>query len=246
MCRGTLIIYEPAEASAFRQRLLSSPGERQEVDYKSSVAFSSDDAFSLKLIRHVQGMANAGGGWLVIGYAEIVGKGLEPDPRHEDRLCDSYEPTRFVQRVNSAVVRGQQLSLTVYFERHPDTGLRYPLVSIEGFDRTPYVCRTTQKAADTGDPGGRRWDQRGLRDAARRAELRNTGWPIGLVRDRPGDAPLPMENGIEARILHTSDEQWEDYWAFFTDGSYYVVRLFEEDFHAPSFSSSEGHPDKSL
>ncbi len=60
--RGTVITYERANAAAFRQRLLTHPGERQDVDYKSSVTFGTDDSFSLKLIRHIQGMANAGGG----------------------------------------------------------------------------------------------------------------------------------------------------------------------------------------
>jgi len=88
------------------------------------------------------------------------------------------------------------------------------------------------------------WNQHELLVAAERAELRNTGWPIGLVLQRPGLAPVPTPDGIEARLSHYSSEQTEDFWSFRKDGSYYVSRLFEEDFSKPQFTSSEGHPER--
>ena len=140
--------YEPSEAVAFRQRLLISPGERAEVDYKSSAPFDGDDKYTLKLIRHIQGMANADGGWLVIGFN---GTPPKPDTSHSDAVCSSYDPTEVSKRVNSFVARGQRIRLTVYFETHPETGARHPLIRVEGFDRLPYICRSNREATDTGE-----------------------------------------------------------------------------------------------
>ncbi len=146
-----MMTYEASEAAAFRYRLLTSPGERQGVEYKASMAFTGTDSFSLKLIRNIQGMANADGGWFVIGYREHPNGQLGPDPNHGDVVCNSYEPTNLAKQVNSTIQRGQQIRLSVYFELHPSTGLRYPIISVEGFERTPYVCRSSQKASDTSE-----------------------------------------------------------------------------------------------
>jgi len=139
--------YESSESVAFRQRLLISPGERAEVDYKSSALFDGDDQYTLKLIRHIQGMANANGGWLVIGFN---GTPPKPDSNHTDGVCSSYDPTDVSKRVNSYVARGQRIQLTVYFEAHPETGAKHPIIRVEGFDHLPYTCRSDQKATDTG------------------------------------------------------------------------------------------------
>lgn len=56
-----MVSFESEEAERFRQRLLSNPGERAEVEYKAALPFGSDDDFTLKLVRHVIGMANNGG-----------------------------------------------------------------------------------------------------------------------------------------------------------------------------------------
>lgn len=95
-------------------------------------------------------------------------------------------------------------------------------------------------------PDGRNWNQQQLLAAARRAELHHTGWPIGLVLDGTGYRPTPTPNGIEARNSHTGSGGTEDYWSLRTDGSYYVSRLFEEDFNDPPFTNSRGHPDLSI
>ena len=80
------MIYEPSEAAQFRQRLLTSPGERQDVDYKASIGYAGGESFSLKLIRHIQGMANTGGGWLIIGFSETDDQGLVPDLNHDNSI----------------------------------------------------------------------------------------------------------------------------------------------------------------
>jgi len=95
-------------------------------------------------------------------------------------------------------------------------------------------------------PAGREWSQQVLLAAAERAELRNTGWPIGLVIHKSGLAPVPTPDGIEARLEHHGPGQVEDFWSLRKDGSYYVSRLFEEDFGSPSFTTSEGHPDRAV
>jgi len=94
-------------------------------------------------------------------------------------------------------------------------------------------------------PESREWSQIELRRAAERGELRNTGWPIGLVLETEGDKPVPSPEGIEARISHYG-EGWQDYWQFRNDGSYYVVRIFEEENERLGWTSSEGHPDRML
>jgi hypothetical protein len=142
------MVYEPSEAAAFRQRLLISPGERAEVDYKISAPFDDDDNYTLKLIRHIQGMANADGGWLVLGF-----KGTPPelDSNHTDGVCSSYDPTEVSKRVNSFVARGQRIGLTIYFETHTETGTKHPIIRVDSFVRLPYVCRSDKEATDTHD-----------------------------------------------------------------------------------------------
>lgn len=94
--------------------------------------------------------------------------------------------------------------------------------------------------------GGREWGQHDLLKAAERAELKNTGWPIGLVIHKAGLAPVPTPDGIEARLEHLESGQIEDFWSLRKDGNYYVSRLFEEDFRKPSFTTSEGHPNRAI
>ncbi len=80
----------------------------------------------------------------------------------------------------------------------------------------------------------REWSQHKLLAAAGRAVLRNTGWPIGVVLTKPGLAPVPTPEGIEARITSRDRlvSSGEDFWSLSKDGSYYVSRAFEEDFQS--------------
>ena len=59
-----------SDEANFRKSLLTSPGERQDVEYKSSIPFDDNTAFGLRLVKHILGMANIGGGWIVIGYED--------------------------------------------------------------------------------------------------------------------------------------------------------------------------------
>ena len=92
----------------------------------------------------------------------------------------------------------------------------------------------------------REWNPRDLLATAERAELRNTGWPIGLVLQGSGHKPVPTPDGIEARLGRYVSGQTEDYWYFHKDGNYYVSRLFEEDLETLQWTSSEGHPESSI
>ena len=92
----------------------------------------------------------------------------------------------------------------------------------------------------------REWNPRDLLAAAERAELRNTGWPIGLVLQGSGKRPVPTPDGIEARLGRYALGQTEDYWYFHKDGNYYVSRLFEEDLETLQWTSSQGHPESAI
>lgn len=98
-------------------------------------------------------------------------------------------------------------------------------------------------------PAGKPWDQRTLLRAAEASQLRNTGWPIGVVLTRSDKAPKVTKDGIEARIKRDWPDGglgWEDYWFLRTDGSYYVARILEEQYDQPSFQTSDGHPSRPL
>ena len=130
-----------------RQALLRSPGERQDVEYKASVPFAAGTDFTLKLIKHILGMANIGGGWIVIGYDDAT---LRPDTNHSAEIATTYDTTALSHAVNSVVERGQQIHLSVYKEPHPATTVHYPIIHVEGFERFPFICRSSKSATDTG------------------------------------------------------------------------------------------------
>ena len=125
----------------FRQSLLTSPCERRDVEYKASVSFAPESEFGLKLVKHILGMANIGGGWIVIGHED---GSLRPDPKHTNEVTDTYDPTKLTAAVKSVVVPGQPVRLVVHRERNPFTGLDYPIIRVEGFARIPFICRSTK------------------------------------------------------------------------------------------------------
>lgn len=132
--------------AAFRQSLLTSPGERQDVEYKSSQPFQDGTDFGLKLVKHILGMANTGGGWIVIGYEDGT---LRPDPNHTPVIAATYDSTKLTDVVDRYISAGQNIRLAVYMETHPATGVNYPIIEIASLDRTPFVCRSTKSASDT-------------------------------------------------------------------------------------------------
>ena len=139
---------DESNKAAFLQALLTSPGERQQVEYKSAVPFDENTDFGLKLVKHILGMANTGGGWIVIGYDDST---LQPDPDHSAESAATYDTTRISQAVNSCVERGQSIRLSIDLPIHPETSLSHQVIQVEGFDRTPLICRSTKSASDTGE-----------------------------------------------------------------------------------------------
>ena len=136
------MVYDPTQADAFRGRLLESPAERQDVEYKSSLPFDGKSDFSLKLLKHIQGMANSGGGHIIIGFTESGDKPYEPDPEHTDKIASTYDQTKLSDAANASVARGQSIRLTVHPTRLGD--LDYPIIAVEPFKNQPVVCRSTQ------------------------------------------------------------------------------------------------------
>ena len=134
------MVYDPTEADAFRLRLLESPAERQNAEYKSSLPFDGKSDFSLKLLKHIQGMANGGGGSIIIGYTQEGDQPLEPDPNHTDEIAHTYDTTTLSDAANASVARGQSVELSV----HPTKfeGRVYPIITVQRFKRQPVVCRS--------------------------------------------------------------------------------------------------------
>ncbi len=125
--------------------LLKFPGESPSTDYKEAKAFSPKDDFGIKLVKHILGMANSGGGHLVIGYSERNEK-LEPDPAMNDGVTASYDSTSLSQTIGS-FVRGEEKP-TVVVEKVPYDGQHYPIVCVQEFSRNPFFCRSTVDGAD--------------------------------------------------------------------------------------------------
>ena len=134
------MVYDPTQADAFRRRLLESPGERQEAEYKSSVPFDGESDFSLKLLKHIQGMVNGGGGSIVIGFTEGGNKPYEPDPKHTNEIARSYDTTNLSEAANASVFGDQPIKLSVHHTELESTGLIYPIIAVQQFERQPVVC----------------------------------------------------------------------------------------------------------
>lgn len=77
-----------------------------------------------------------------------------------------------------------------------------------------------------------------LLDAARAAQIRTFGWPIGLVLNSDEDRPHPTGSSIRARVESTriDDERTFDFWELRTDGDFFMVHSLFED--------QRGHPDQ--
>ena len=145
------MVYDPTQADAFRRRLLESPAERQDVEYKSSLPFDGKSDFSLRILKHIQGMANSGGGSIIIGFTEDGDKPLEPDPKHTNEIASSYDTTKLSDAANASVFGDQPIELSVYHTELKSTGLIYPIITVQPFKRQPVVCsRNTPKALRQG------------------------------------------------------------------------------------------------
>jgi len=76
------------------------------------------------------------------------------------------------------------------------------------------------------------WDQETLLQAMKRAECRNTGWPIGVVLlNNPSAKPRVEEDGIWSCIATPSlaGRLSFDFWATHSSGTFFLWRGLEED-----------------
>ena len=325
---------DQSDMADFRNSLLTSPGERQHVEYKSAIPFDDDTAFGLRLIKHIMGMANVGGGWIVIGYEDDT---LRPDSNHSQNVAATYDTTRLSAAVNRSIHGDQPIRLSVFMEIHPRTQFPHPIIRVQGFQRTPYICRSTKSASDTNQqilqtgkvyirrPGAAtseiqtpsEWEDLLRRCVSQRRDeflsefvdlfrrmnigtsspvedtkgkldnwmskqwgssTTNESLPagfgyleLGQILVRPGDSIwniqdlrkaavsarlpftdrinygqlIPTANGVEGRAAPKANAGTEC-WHLEQDGSYYSSAFFREDYEPPFFSSSSGHPSKSL
>jgi hypothetical protein len=314
-----------ADKLKFLTALLEYPEETAVAEYKSAVVFDSKAEFAAKLIKHIFGMANTGGGHIIIGFREDSNRNLIPDSNITDLVCRSFETTSLSQSVDSFLARGQRIELQVHkIQRGEQT---YPVIAVQGFKESPYFCgkdylgssskrilqegaiyvrdlsaktvvvagpehwneilrravdqkqtelvehlrsllgqlglgtvslkesaatdeevnwfssesqnaRSLLAKAERGagifevqhHPVGIStiWTQPDLLVAAEKSIVRKTGWPIGLVMQKPEFSPKPTAFGARAIIDATAIGSF-DYWAINKTGRYYFLRSLDED-----------------
>jgi hypothetical protein len=128
-----------AAKSQFLLSLVEYPEETAQAEYKSAIAFDSKSDFSAKLVKHILGQCNAGGGYIVVGFRENAQGKLAPDQALDEKISRSYETTRLCQTVDSNVSDGQRIQLHVHKVVFQEK--TYPIISVEGFKESPLFCR---------------------------------------------------------------------------------------------------------
>lgn len=131
------------EAARLRQSYLQYPGESPDVDYKAACSFKSGDDFSLDLVRHILGMANAGGGYIVIGYKEDASGNPQPDASLNDAIAAAYDASNLASFVERHVRGEDKVDLTIYKEHF--SGRTFPMISVGPFERRPFFCKSKKK-----------------------------------------------------------------------------------------------------
>lgn len=149
----------------FYQDLLEQPGEYRDVDYKAAITLGSNADFDARLTKHILGMANAGGGLIVIGYKEMSRKSptrparpqarlLRPDPKLNEEVAASYDPTRLAQKVQHFLGKEQRVNIGVkQVEYHgrcfrSAKGKVFPIIEVSPCGAIPLVCRRDHKSRD--------------------------------------------------------------------------------------------------
>jgi predicted HTH transcriptional regulator len=129
--------------------LLETPVESDKTDYKSAIAFKEEDDFSIKLVKHILGFANSGGGHIIVGFTEgIADRALKIDEKLSDEIISSYEVTRLCQYVNSILGTQDRIDLTI--TKVPYKNKVFPCIYVSPFKNRPYFCKRTVKLS-TGD-----------------------------------------------------------------------------------------------
>jgi len=129
---------------------LDYPAETKDIEYKSAVKFDEQTDFAMKLVKHILGFANSGGGYLVIGFKEEPGKIPKPDPAITDDIVASYEVTRLCQHVEKYLSGQDRIKIEV--PKIPSSkGVIYPIISIGRFSEHPFVCTRDYISKSTGE-----------------------------------------------------------------------------------------------
>jgi hypothetical protein len=135
-----------AEKQQFLLSLVDYPEETATAEYKSGVAFDPSADFGAKLIKHIIGQANAGGGYVVIGFKESTSGKLEPDQGMTSSVSGSYETTQLSQCVDKYLASGQRVELQVH--KVEKNSVIFPVISVQGFDDSPLFCGREFKGQD--------------------------------------------------------------------------------------------------
>jgi len=129
---------------------LDYPAEAKDTDYKSAVKFDEQTDFAAKLVKHILGFANSGGGYIITGFREKPDRSLEPDPAISDEIVASYEVTRLCQHVEKYLLVQDRIKIEVY--KIPSSqGVIYPIISVGRFPEYPFVCTKDCISASTGE-----------------------------------------------------------------------------------------------
>ncbi len=126
-----------------RQSYLKHPGEVPEVDYKDGIKFNAGDDFSLKLAKHILGMANAGGGHIVLGYKENAAKHPEALASLPAEVLASYDVSVLASFVEKYKAGSEKISLVIHKDKHPDNAVTYPIIEVHGFKERPFFCKSS-------------------------------------------------------------------------------------------------------
>lgn len=135
-----------AEKLTFLTTLVQYPEETATAEYKSGIAFDPTDDFGAKLMKHILGQANAGGGYIIVGFKEKTSGKLVPDPAMDASVSRSYETTRLSQSVDKYLASGQRIELQVH--KIEANSIVYPVISIQGFADSPLFCGRDFKGQD--------------------------------------------------------------------------------------------------
>ncbi|MDD5040110.1 MAG: hypothetical protein PHY34_03085 [Patescibacteria group bacterium] len=126
-----------------RQSFLKYPGEDPGVDYKDAIKFTGRDGFSYKLIKHILGMANAGGGYIVIGYPEDYNRKPQPAEDMPSEILSSYEVSQLAQTVERYTAGTDKIDLLVHKDQNIDNNITYPIIEVRGFKKRPFFCKSS-------------------------------------------------------------------------------------------------------
>jgi hypothetical protein len=113
--------------------LITHPREDMDVEYKDWLDPTSNHG-KATIARAAIALANHGGGYLVLGFAE-VNKVLIPGPRPDEFAALNQD------QANAAVRRyaDPEFHIELYHVTHPETGLEHPVISVPGGHTVPVM-----------------------------------------------------------------------------------------------------------